>query len=216
MKKKTIAIDIDGTLRNIDTAIELYLEVDHPHRVRPFVSNTDAWNRLDIAFDNDRDAVMHWLYEERAFHIFGQSPKMYPAVIDQLNALQKLADLSGKYEVWLSSVQRDQSITSTLFWLSKNGCRIRNIRFFDSFDQKTDHQFDVVVDDHPGVLSCARANGSVSIVVPHSYNEQLTEDGGYHRLDYSGDKPIGLAGIVDAIKLDTYKVIGEEDGANKA
>jgi hypothetical protein len=202
-----IAMDIDGTLRNLDAQLEKYLEIDHPHRLRRFQDNPQAWNKLDIAFGDDRKAVTDWLYGDRAFHLFGQAPKMYPAVMDHLNALSKRAQAADDVELWISSVQRDQSITATLFWLAKNGCRVPNIKFYNSFNTKIREHYDFVVDDRPTVLEHALKNGSVPIVIPHPYNEQLLEKDGYHRLDYSGDKPIGLAGAAPILGLDTYKVI---------
>jgi hypothetical protein len=204
---KRIGIDIDGTLRNLDYNIEKYLSIDYPHRVKRFIQAKHDWNKLDLAFDGDRDAVCNWLYGSRAFHIFGQAPKMYPAVMDHLNALVKRAANTDDIELWISTVQREQSITATLFWLAKNGCRATNIRFYNSFNQKISAGFDYVVDDRPIVLVKAKEAGSVAIVVPHPYNTHLSEANGYHRLDYDGNKPIGLAGAAPLLGLDTYKII---------
>jgi len=203
---RTIAIDIDGTLRNLDIALEKYLEVDHPHRVKTFTSNPESWNKLDLAFGGDRDAVMDWLYGTRAFQTFGQAPKMYRDVIDHLNALDKRARAVGD-RIILSSVQREQSITATLFWLAKNGCKVHHYRFFDSFDEKMGAGYDIVVDDHPQVLETAKDFGSEAIVVPHPYNEHLTTEDGYKRLDYEGEKPTGLAGLADLVGLGTYQIV---------
>lgn len=204
---KTVAIDIDGTLRDLDAQLDKMLEIDHPTKVTPFRSFPKEWNRLDIAFNHDRDAVLKWLYGERAFHIFAQAPKMYKDVVDHLNAIDKRARAHGDIELVISSVQREQSIPATLFWLAKMGCRVRHIRFFDTFEEKVAAGYDVVVDDRPMVLEAAMAAGQTAVVVPHPYNEHLTEKDGYHRLDYEGEKPTGIAGLVNLLDLDRFQLV---------
>lgn len=205
-KKLRVGIDVDGTLRNIDQQIVKMLEIDHPTKVTAFNSFPKEWNRLDIAFKQDRDAVLKWLYDERAFHIFAQAPKMYRDVVDHLNAVDRRARERG-IELVISSVQRDQSITATLFWLSKMGCRVRHIQFYNSFEEKVEGDYDVVVDDRPMVLEAAKAAGKTAIVVPHPYNEHLKEEDGYRRLNYDGEKPTGIAGLVDLLDLDRFQLV---------
>lgn len=206
---KTIAIDIDGTLRDLDANLAKWLEQDHPEKLATFESNPARWDRLDEAFGGDTDSVHRWIYDERAFHLFGQAPKMYPKVIDHLNALNKLCKMND-IKLTISSVQRDQSIMATLFWLSKNGCKVNNYAFHSTFKDKVDHYYDYVVDDRPYVLESALSAGSVPIVVPHPYNEDLTEDKGYKRLDYDGSKPTGLAEVADLLGLtEEFQVIEE-------
>ena len=208
---KTIAIDIDGTIRDLDSKIIEYLEKDHPHRVKAFEKAGGRWDRLVVSFNNNRESVTNWLYDERAFHLFGAAPKMYTQVIDHLNAISKIAELADEdYEVSISSVQYRQSITATLFWLAKQGCRIKSIKFHDDFEMKANAYYDYVVDDHPEVLEAAKKNGSVPIVVPHSYNEHLTEKDGYRRLDYTGEKPTGLSGVIDIVGLRKFEVVGDK------
>lgn len=203
---KTVGIDIDGTLRNLDDALEKYLEIDHPHRLSTFQKATDRWDKLDLAFDGDRAAVVDWLYGSRAFQTFGQAPKMYRDVVEHLNALDKRGRSAG-VRICISSVQRDQSIPATLFWLAKMGCRVHQIRFYDSFEEKMNAHYDYVVDDHPQVLERAKDMGQTPIVIPHPYNEHLTEDLGFTRLDYEGEKPTGLAGLVSLLNLDTFQIV---------
>lgn len=207
--KKTIAIDIDGTLRNIDEKIRSLLKIDHPHRVKAFDEFCEYWDRLDKCFNNDREAVLKWMYDDRPFQIFGLAGKMYTRVIDHVNALVKMTEQTEEYEIIISSVQSKQSIPATLFWLSKHGCKAKHIHFFDTFDKKMKERYNYVIDDHPIVLEQVKKNCNIPIVVPHPYNEHLKEKDGYHRLDYSGKNPKGLAGVVDIIGLNAYQVIGE-------
>jgi len=78
------------------------------------------------------------------------------------------------------------------------------------FEDKTNHDFDFVIDDCPYVLEAAHENGSVAIVVSHPFNEHLTEEDGYYRLNYEGEKPKGLAEAIVPLGLDTYQIIQGE------
>lgn len=202
-----IAIDIDNTLRDFGTAVEKWIEIDHPDKLQRLLDHNNEWNRLNRAFNDDREAVEKWMWEERVFQLFGQAPKVYPDVIEHVNALAKRADANPNIELWLASVQRLQSITATLFWLAKNGCRAQNIKFYTDHEQKNEDFFDYVIDDKPSVLEAAKENGSTVIVAPQPYNEHLTCEKGFHRLNYSGTKPTGIAAIANLVGLGTYSVI---------
>ena len=132
---KTVGIDIDGTLRDLDDKIDEYLYIDHKKKFELWKQNPAVWDRLNKAFDGDQETVRDWLYGNRAFHIFGQAPKMYKAAMDHVNAIAKRARANGGIEVYISSVQREQSIIATLFWLSKTGCKVSNIKFFETHEE---------------------------------------------------------------------------------
>jgi 5'(3')-deoxyribonucleotidase len=167
--KQTISIDIDETIRNLSFQIEKYLEIDHPNLLDKYLETRgEQFNSLDKLFPSKEDFLV-WMYDERVFQLFGMAPRTHPKVIDDINHFA-LSLEDSEYEVWLSSVQRDRSITATLFWLGKFGCRIKNYKFFNTMKEKIDHGFDIYVDDCPEVL--ANTN-YMSIKVPYKYNESI-------------------------------------------
>jgi len=151
MSRITIAIDIDGTLRNLEKQIDTYLEMDFPDKVDKFREiKDDVYLALDPVFDNKED-VYTWMYEERVFELFGMAQRTHKKVIDDLNIFAKAAWNHG-FDVVIASVQRDQSVTATMHWLAKWGCKIQRYEFFYTMQDKIDRNFDIYVDDCPQVI----------------------------------------------------------------
>lgn len=151
-RRLTIAIDIDGTLRNLMRQMDVFIEEDYPDRIDQFRSIKDnTYMSLDPLFKT-RDELNKWMYEERVFNLFAQAQRLHPKVIDDLNIFAATAKQQG-YDVLLASVQRDQSVTATLHWLSKWGCKIQRIHFFDTMEAKIAANYDIYIDDCPDVLS---------------------------------------------------------------
>ena len=151
MKHLTIAVDIDGTLRDLEKQIDKYLEYDHPEKIDKFreIKNS-VYRSLDPVFENKTD-VYKWIYEERVFELFGMADRMHRKVIDDLNIFITTAREQG-FEVVIASVQRNQSVTATMHWLSKWGCKAQRYEFFYTMQDKIDANFDIYIDDCPEVL----------------------------------------------------------------
>jgi hypothetical protein len=149
--RNTIAIDIDGTLRDLERQLRVFIEVDHPDKAEQYMKGSGVvYRTLDAVFEN-KDAMYKWMYEERVFELFGQAPRLHPKVIDDLNIFTVAARKQG-FDVVIASVQRDRSVTSTLHWLSKWGCRVPRYEFFNTMQDKIDRNFDFYVDDCPDVI----------------------------------------------------------------
>lgn len=171
MKKKTISIDIDGTIRDLIFQIEKYIEIDHYDKYHAFLETKNIkFNSLDKIFGS-KEKVYEWMYEQRVFELFGMAPRLHPKIIDELNMFTLAAEQQG-YDVWISSVQFDRSIPATLFWLSKNGCKVPNIKFFRTMKEKARHKFDIYLDDCPEILK-SNKKSSIKIKVPYKYNEDF-------------------------------------------
>ena len=181
MKKKTItiAIDIDDTLRDFRSSIAKYLEIDHPYKLDKFLEVRDEeYYSLDVIMDTKED-VHKYLYEERVFELFGMANRVHPKIIEDLNKFAKIAE-SYEIIVVLASVQHGRSITATLHWLSKWGCRIKNIKFFNSIQEKIDANYDIYIDDCPEVLSSFCKKNKIkgwklprAIKVPYKFNKNV-------------------------------------------
>lgn len=180
MGKLTVAVDIDGTLRNLHGQLVKYLEMDHPDKLdkfRELVGN--EYYALDPLFETRSD-LKQWMYDERVFELFGMAQKIHPKVIDELNIFTKAAEQQG-YEVWIASVQMDRSVTATLHWLAKWGCRVQNIKFFSSFPNKINHGFDIYIDDNPDVIESTLGTKfnftskeiPTAIKIPYGFNENI-------------------------------------------
>jgi len=177
-----IAFDIDGTLRNLETQVRRYIEMDFPDSVDQYdnIVGKEYWT-LDSTIGKEN--TMRWLYEDRPFELFAIAERIHPKVIEELNKFAKAAEVDG-HTVVIASVQRGKSIMATLSWLSKFGCKLKNYDFFDTMQEKMDAKYDVYIDDCPGVLeSCTGSlfgshnlttrNGAVAIKIPYEFNEHI-------------------------------------------
>lgn len=170
-KRKTIAIDIDGTLRNFDKQVDLWLEVDHVDKLEKF-RNSSSYYKLDEAFDGNKESVHKWIYEVRPFQLFVQAERLHNNVMGELNFFSIAAEKSG-WDVVIASKQHGRAITSTLYWLAKWGCRVKNIQFFDCMEDKLKNGFDAFLDDCPLVLENALKKKKIALKVPYSFNEHI-------------------------------------------
>lgn len=183
MSKMIIAFDIDGTIRNLNNQLQKYLEIDYPDKLDKFKENKDIYNSLDNLFDTKED-LYSWMYEERVFELFGMAGRTHPKVIDDLNIFSNAARNVG-IDIVIASVQRNQSITATLHWLSKWGCKIQRYEFFSTMDEKIERNFDFYIDDCPKVLNsvvgesrvpnhCEKISGiSRAIKIPYSFTNDI-------------------------------------------
>lgn len=177
---KTIAVDIDGTLRDLETQIGVFLEFDHPEKYKEWIPEFGkVYRSLSPVFESEAE-VFKWMYDERVFELFGKAERLHKKVIDDLNMFTIAAKQNG-WDVVIASVQRDRSITATLHWLSKYGCRVPTINFFHTFQDKIDANFDIYVDDSPEVLDavCKTTTGvnarliNRAIKVPYEFNSHV-------------------------------------------
>ena len=171
-----IAVDIDGTLRDLETQIRRYLEEDYPEKVNDYdlvVGKT--YRTLDPLIGEE--ATIKWLYEERPFELFAMAPRLHRIIFEDLNRFAAAAEKQG-HTVVIASVQRGKSIMATMQWLSKFGCKVKAYQFFDTMQEKIDAGYDVYIDDCPEVLeACDQDNvsghGTFAVKIPYEFNESI-------------------------------------------
>ncbi len=177
-----IAIDIDGTLRDLETQIRQYIEMDYPGSLETYDKVVGKEYRTLTPTIGEEEA-MKWLYDDRPFELFAIANRTHPKIIEDLNKFAKSAERDG-HTVVIASVQRGKSIMATLSWLSKFGCKIKNYDFHDTMKDKIEAGYDVYVDDCPEVLDAcsgqlfgttdlAARNGPIGIKVPYKFNEDI-------------------------------------------
>ncbi|MFW9875185.1 MAG: hypothetical protein ACFFG0_18930 [Candidatus Thorarchaeota archaeon] len=182
-----IAIDIDAVLRDAMTKIDHQLGKDFPEKQTVLRAYKNDWNCITRAFNDNDQELIDWMYHLRAFHIFGQAPKVYPKVMEHLNALNSWAKRND-IEIWLWSHQIEKSIPATLFWLAKNGCEIENYKFYTTSEDKMEdaYVYDIIVDDHPKILEVASEIPEIiTIAVPYNHNiDIIRKKNNIHLLQY--------------------------------
>lgn len=184
----SVAVDIDNTLRDFSGAVEKWIEIDHPDKSEMLLSVQDSeYRSLDAIFDTHEE-VHDWMYDERVFQIFGSANRVHSKIMDQLNALEKVSKSNG-FKLTIASVQRERSVSATLWWLAKFGCRVQDYKFFNTMQDKIDYGFDVYIDDSPEVLEALVERDKEDVVwnthpqihdIPHSIPSAIKIPYGYN------------------------------------
>ena len=169
-----IGITIDEVLRDFigqfatmyDRYIdEFYLE-DSP------VTN---FNQLDDVFKfKSIDELNYFLYVEHSLEIFGTAKPSYPDVMVHFNEfLTDIVD-EEEHEIIVLSKELENSIQSTLFFLSKLGCKTTNIRFVKKYEDMWKFA-DIIVSANPDTLK-SKPSEKISIKVESTYNKDVESD----------------------------------------
>ena len=134
----------------------------------------DTFDLLNHYSFPDKESFDKFFFDN-AFEIFGSSSQ-YPRSFDVINRLQGFGEMSGLFDVVLLSKEKEMQISSTYHFLSKSGCKIKNIKFINEYQEKWNH-CDVIIDDCPTVFE-NKPEGKISIKINQEYNV-------YSEVDYS-------------------------------
>jgi FMN phosphatase YigB (HAD superfamily) len=154
-----LAIDIDGVLRDTFLKIEqLYqkffideLEIvddEFIYEIKTPYDTPDYKNHF--MFKNDEEYIS-FIYEEFAMQIFGHSPS------SEMSTFQILNETYNKYkdrvDFVLISKEVGKTKPSTLFFISKFGCEIDKVVFYNNLNKdKIWNEFDVLLTANPELL----------------------------------------------------------------
>lgn len=178
---KRVAIEIDGVLRDTYTKLEQVYQkflidelelVDEDFKfeiIKPF--STKNYDQHFI-FKTD-DEFFTFVYEEFAMEIFGHSPST------ELSTFIDLQDLQIKFQneiEWvLISEQIGKTKPATLFFVSKFGCDVDKVIFFNKKNiDKIWDEFDVILASSPNLLN--NVDSKPTIKYERSYNLDINVD----------------------------------------
>jgi len=195
-----IAIDLNGVVRDVFSKSaqvyeKFYLDElsessssHYNEETKEWVKedeNEDSFNyELDLPvtslnlidhfkFDKSED-LYNFFYVDFPMEIFGHSPSMQNNTFNILNDIY--VDFRDFNEITIISDEIGKSKPATLFFLSKYGCLIENIKFYskvtlsDTFDS-----FDVIITSNPDLLSLKNNNKTIIKVVT-TYNSEFNGD----------------------------------------
>lgn len=154
-----IAIEINGVLRDTVKKIEQVYEKFYVENIlneqRDFeyevISPITSLRIQDHLKFKDDDELYDFLYTEHCMEIFGHAPSSeYNSFID-LNDLY--VDLRDEHDIMIISDEIGKSKPATLFFLSKFGCQIEKIVFYNQITLKNIwNEFDVLLTASPNLL----------------------------------------------------------------
>jgi hypothetical protein len=194
-----IAFDLNGVVRDIFLKTEqiytkFYLEDVESEISSEYDESKDEWvekndsssfeygmslpvksmNLIDHFKFESQDELYNFFYVDFPMQIFGHSPSISANTFNILNDLYiKLRDDN---EVYIISDEMGKSKPATLFFLSKYGSLIENIKFYSSTTLlNTFNEFDIIITSNPDLLSLSNSNKKI-IKVKTTYNEDLKSD----------------------------------------
>jgi len=131
-----IGIEINGVLR--DTLKKIQQEYEKWYIENPFKEETefeykviselttlDIMNHLSF---KDKDELYDFLYKEHTMEIFGHSGSVEMASMNDLNDFY--LDARDSHDILIVSDEIGKSKPASLFFLSKFGCLIENVKFY--------------------------------------------------------------------------------------
>lgn len=155
-----IAIDVDGVLRDTYEKIEqIYqkffidelelVDEDFKFEIKKPYDTNDYKNHF--MFKNEEE-YYGFIYEEFAMQIFGHSPSTELSTFQDLNGIYK--NLKDDFKFVLISNQVGKTKPATLFFISKFGCEIDRIIFYNKLNEdEIWNEFDVLLTANPDLLN---------------------------------------------------------------
>lgn len=142
-----------------------------------------------FTFESKKD-LNRFLYDEASLEIFGHADQMIENLMTKFNMFLVGIEEEEEHTVELVSREFLKSIPSTLFFLSKLGCRASNIRFVKQYEEEWG-DVDVLITANPIALKNKPSN-KISVKIKAPYNS-----------DCQGD--FELDSILDFIKDETLR-----------
>lgn len=176
-----IAIDVNGVLRNTLKKIQQEYEkwyIDNPFldqeevvfKREIFSDVTSLDIKKHLAFENNDD-VYNFLYREHTMEIFGHAGSVENSSIQELNDIY--LDYRDKIEFYIVSDEIGKSKPATLFFLSKFGCLVENIKFYSESTLESLWQtIDVLLTANPKLL-LSKPENKVLIKYNTLYNQDI-------------------------------------------
>ncbi len=133
-----------------------------------------SFNLIEYFKFDDINQLNRFLYLEAPLEIFGHADQMSDGLMNHFNTFLMDTKDEGEHEIILISREVEKSIPSTLFFLSKTGCRATNIKFVSTYSEKW-NDVDVLITANPQTLE-NKPNGKISVKVNTSYNKDTASD----------------------------------------
>jgi hypothetical protein len=99
----------------------------------------------------NKEEQFEFFYEEFPMHIFGHAPSTEMTSFNDFNDFY--THFRNENDIWIISDEIGKSKPSTLFFLSKFGCLIENISFYNTVtSDKILSSFDLIVTSNPDII----------------------------------------------------------------
>ncbi len=175
-----IAIEINGVLRDTVKKIEQVYEKFYIENIlneeRDFeyekISEITSLKIQDHLKFKDDDEVYDFLYTEHCMEIFGHAPSTEYSTFNDLHDFY--LDQREKHDILLISDEIGKSKPATLFFLSKFGCQVEKIVFYNQVTLNSVwNEIDLLLTANPDLL-LNHPQGKKVIKYNTNYNTDIT------------------------------------------
>jgi hypothetical protein len=156
-----IGIELNGVLRdtlkkiqevyqkwNIDNPFLEEDENEYKYEVLSDLNSLDISKHLKF---KDKDDLYNFLYKEYTMEIFGHAGSSEMSSMMDLNDFYM--DFRDEHEIWIISDEIGKSKPASLFFISKFGCLVENIKFYsESTINSMWNSIDILLTANPTLL----------------------------------------------------------------
>lgn len=146
-----------------------------------YIADTDIkendvtnFNLLEFFKFDSVDKLNVFLYKEASLEVFGHADTLSDGLMNHFNTFIMDMKDDGEHELEIVSREVSKSIPSTMFFLSKTGCQMPNIRFVSKYEDKW-NGLDVLITANPKTIE-SKPSGKISVKVKSSYNKDIPAD----------------------------------------
>jgi 5'(3')-deoxyribonucleotidase len=159
------------TLSQLDYTYSKYISEKETTVTRDEITSFDLTKHFE--FESTKQ-LNRFLFDEASLEIFGHADQMFENLMTKFNMF--LVDIDEEEEHTIELVSREylKSIPSTLFFLSKLGCRATNIRFIKQNEDEWDG-LDILITANPVALE-NKPDNKISVKVKAPYNSNSVAD----------------------------------------
>lgn len=156
-----LGVEINGVLRDTLKKIQMeyekwfidnpFIEEDEGDIERKIISELDSLNIMEHLSFRDEDELYDFLYKEHTMEIFGHSPSTEYTSMNDFNNFY--IEFREKLDIIIVSDEIGKSKPASLFFLSKFGCLVENIKFYsESTLQSMWDSVDILLTANPSLL----------------------------------------------------------------
>ena len=115
------------------------------------ISEVNSLDLMEHFSFKDKDEFFSFMYEESPMEIFGHAPSSEMTTFNELNDLY--VELRDQHEITIISDEISKSKPATLFFLSKFGCLVEHVSFYNEITKNEIlSKFDLIVTSNPDII----------------------------------------------------------------
>ena len=181
------------TTFNIDESGNTETEISDEKFKYKIVSEVTSLNLSEHFLFRSKEEYFSFMYEEFPMNIFGHAPSTEMTTFNDLNDFYN--EFRDEHEITIISDEMGKSKPASLFFLSKFGCLVENIIFYNSVTKdKVLSSFDLIVTSNPELI--INYSNKVSVIKYNTlYNKQVDAKNSISRLRELADTIKSIANV---------------------